>query len=126
MRRVYYPYVVWEDYRAGMFRLSDRIVEHEALAYELLTSPDDFRHVISELFRVWPLSTEHNLTATETNRRAWVGAAACCLQHGCTEHTVRTAWHRMTEIEQGRANRVADSMIAEWEAEASGAQTLFA
>jgi hypothetical protein len=32
----------------------------------------------------------------------------------------------MTEIEQGRANRVADSMIAQWEAEASGAQTLFA
>lgn len=126
MPRIYHPYLVWEDYLAGMFRMSDRIVEHEALAFELLTSPEDFQRAISELFRVWPLATEHNLTAVETNRRAWVGAAACCLQHGCAEHTVRTAWWRMTEMQQSRANRVADSMIAQWEAEVNGAQTLFA
>lgn len=126
MPRVYHPYTAWEDYRAGMFRMSDRIVEHESLAYELLTSAEDFRRVIADLFRAWPITTEHNLTATDTNRRAWVGAAACCFHHGCAEHTVRTAWWRMSELDQGRANRVADSMIAEWEAEANGAQTLFA
>lgn len=126
MRRVYHPYTAWEDYRAGMFTVSDRIVEHEALAYELLTSAENFAHAVVELFRVWPVATEHNLTATDTNRRAWVGAAACCLMHGCTEHTVRTAWWRMSELDQRRANQVADRLITDWEAGGYGAETLFA
>ena len=124
MRRVYHPYHVWEDYRAGMYNLSDRIEEHRALSRELLADPVELLKGMRDAIEAWPLAAEHNLTGLGLNRRAWLGAVACCYVHGAREHTVRDAWWSLTEAQKAAANGVADRVIEEWE-EAQYAPSLF-
>lgn len=124
MRRAH-PYTAWEDYQAGMFGQSDRCAEETALAGELLGDPEEFRRAAREMVGSWPIAAEHNLSALDTNRRAWIGAAACFWLHGCREHTVRSAWWVLPRFDQWRANRVADQVIVEWEEARADAQTLF-
>jgi hypothetical protein len=40
----------------------------------------------------WHYSCEHNLSNLSINRKAWLGHAACCFQHGYPEYLVRQAW----------------------------------
>lgn len=63
----------------------------------------------------WKYSCEHNLTAREQNRRAWIGHAACALALRIPEDIVRSAWSFLTEEQQILANKEADKAIEYWE-----------
>ena len=62
----------------------------------------------------WPNSCEVNLSATVINHQAWIGHAACYLNHGASEDLTRLGWRMMTEDQQVLANLAADIAINEW------------
>lgn len=125
MIRQHFPYTKWEDYHAGMYRQSDSFDEHIALSRELLSSPSDLRDGMQSVIESWPVSTAHQLTDTASNRRSWLGQAACCLVHGSTMWTTCQAWWLLTDKQREAANAVADEIIKNWEEGTEGAQASF-
>lgn len=127
MRRKWHPYTAWEDYLAGMYGVSDKVMEERASSIDLLRNAAGLRDAMMDAVLAWPIAAEHNLTDTGSNRRAWLGQAACCLAHGATQFATCSAWWELSEDERDAANAAADSVIAQWEMEVVyGAETLFA
>jgi len=62
----------------------------------------------------WPNSTEAALTASTMNHQAWIGHAACCINHGASEDLTRLAWRTLTQEQQDAANAAADRAILDW------------
>ena len=63
----------------------------------------------------WKYAAEQNLSNTSRNRQAWLGQAACCFNHGCSESLTKKAWHQLNISDQNKANEIADKVIHEWE-----------
>ena len=59
---------------------------------ELLSDSDMFLEVCKKVVKDWPVSTAVNLTNLSCNRRAWLGQASCCFNHGATELITRELW----------------------------------
>ena len=77
----------------------------------------DHESFLSACIRVlfeWPNSCDVNLTASVINHQAWIGHAACYLNHGATEDLTRLGWRMMTEDQQELANLAADMAILQW------------
>lgn len=126
MRRCPHPYHRWEDYQAGMYDTSLTPDVHIDLARGLLGGdPGTLNAAMNSAVAAWPVAAEHRLTAHDTNRRAWLGAAACWMVGQCPEHTTRSGWWQLTGRQQATANREADDVISRWETDRSGIVPLF-
>lgn len=114
MNRVYYPCAEWEDWLAGMYR---NTTEPAAIDRSVALLADQKRLAVAmrEVTEKWPISTEHNLTNEDRNRRSWLGQAACCLAEKSSEIDTRIAWGRLTDEQRAAANAIADKVIADWE-----------
>ena len=116
MDRIFTPYTAWEDYRAGMYDEEkegrDSRVE---LAIECLSIPAVCREAMEKVVKEWPTATDFNLTNKGQNRKAWLGQAACCIHYGCHEDETREAWGLMSDFNRESANRIAQSIIDEYE-----------
>src|SRR5262245_953097 len=114
MKRVFYPYLEWEDWNAGMYR---NATETAAVARSrgLLSNPAKLLEAMRRVVSEWPIATEHQLTNTEHNRRSWLGQAACCIARTSSETDTRIAWGMLTDEQRREANAVADRVIEEWE-----------
>jgi hypothetical protein len=124
MRRVFYPYTEWEDYKAGMF--SDDWTDIEIqLSKQILSDPDLCLSAMASAVKAYPKSAEHNLTAMGTNRRAWVGQAACFYAVKSPEGATKSAWWFLTDANRDMANGIADQVIDQWEEGYCYAETLF-
>lgn len=113
-KRVYHHYLKCEEFDSPMWRQVDD--KDSAVANSAALMID---HVAFELacFRVvaeWPFSCEANLTATVINHQAWIGHAACALNHGAPEDLTRMAWRSMNQEQQDLANLAADRAIEAW------------
>ena len=74
------------------------------------------RRAMEEAVADYPISAQQHLSKP-SGRRPWIGQAACCRALDATEEETRIAWNfYMTPEQQTRANEVADSVIAKWEA----------
>jgi hypothetical protein len=125
MRRIYHPYYKWEDVSAGMFENpSDMLLEQSASA-ELLKNTQGLKDAMTDVTLSWPLASEHNLSNLESNRRAWLGQAACCFAVGSTAYATKSAWWILTTQERDNANDIADMVILKWEEEFNGIEALF-
>ena len=81
----------------------------------LLGNPTRCKDAMERAVSEYPISAEQHLTKPY-GRRPWIGQAACSVELDATEEETRIAWNfYMTEIEQDRANAVADSVISKWE-----------
>lgn len=120
-----HPYHVWEDYLAGMYDQSPTPALHIAMARTLLGAPADLGVAMRAVTARWPVASEHRLTASDINRQAWLGAAACFIVGHCPEHTTRSGWWQLTPRQQRAANGQADQVIGEWEAAYNGIMPLF-
>jgi len=117
MKRIYHRYENWEDFNNGMYR---KISKHEEslLLPEIIQFTADHQAwgaAMLDVVNQWQYSCEHNLTDLNSNRRAWVGQAACCLKKQYPEYLVREAWNTLSKRQQYLANKMADEAIAEWE-----------
>jgi len=117
MKRVYHHYLTWEEYHAGMWRkvYGDDKKSYLEKVIEFTGNADLYGEWMLKVITSWPLSCEHNLTAVSTNRKAWIGHAACCLAIGCPEDVTRSAWGYLSHEQRDRANLKADQAIEQWE-----------
>ena len=118
MERIYYRYELWEDYQNGMYNeckqgREQRVVEAAHILGDAETCLKAMKKVISE----WKISTEYNLSNNGVNRKAWLGQAACSCYANIHEDETREAWGLMTEEQRIEANRIAQTLINQWERE---------
>jgi hypothetical protein len=111
MLRIYHTHDKWED--LGMWFKNPTVTLETAVNFT-----GDANLYGSYMWRVvceWPFTTEHNLTNTNSNRRAWLGHAAAYLAHQIPEATTRKAWGFLTEAQRVEADSKADEVISIWE-----------
>ncbi len=117
LRRVWFPYHRWEEYKAGMWRTvggSDQV----RLLGQMITFTGNaqlYGEAMREVIAAWPISCALNLTTIGMNRCAWIGHAACAFKHAAPEHVVREAWHYLSQQQQDDANEQAEIAIRMWE-----------
>lgn len=117
LTRVWHPYTAWECFRAGMWGFAEA-QERRALlrtAVEFTGDAKLYGSWMRKVIKAWPVSCEHHLTDTGSNRRAYVGHAAACLAIKCPEDITRKAWGYLSQQQQDEANHQADLAIEEWE-----------
>jgi len=116
--RPFFHYLQSEEYQpdGGMWRTSSGLARdvHIAAAAELMRAPVEFEAQMLRATREWPNSCAANLRTPGKNRRAWIGHAGCFLGTGSPEECTRIGWHRLTPMEQRRANAAADRVIKFW------------
>lgn len=117
IERAFYHYTLWEDWQNGLYRIdgTDDTERLTQLSVALLGDAVAFEVAAKQVLDRWPIATEVNLTNRAENRRAWLGRASCCLNHGAPEYATRPGWFMLTEQQQDAANAVADSLIEQWE-----------
>lgn len=116
MNRVFHPYWKWEEHAAGMWQLAP-IEQRPGLLEKAVQFTGDAEQYGAAMMRVineWPNSCEQNLTDTSMNRLAWVGHAACSLQHGIPEDITRKAWAMLTDQQRTDADAKAQKAVDEW------------
>jgi hypothetical protein len=118
MDREYHHYEKWEEHYAGMWRKINGSVREDFIqrAIEFTGNAKLYGSFMLRVIEEWPISCSQNLSATNINRQAWIGHAACCLAIGCPEELTRVAWHSLTQKQQDDANAQADNAIKLWEA----------
>ncbi len=117
MKRVYHHYKKLEEVNAGMWRIvgGDAGKDFASAAADLMRDPEAFKASMRKAIMAWPNSCEHNMTAKNVNRQAWLGHAGCCIAVESPEECTRLGWWKLTKEQQDEANRVADEVILEWE-----------
>src|SRR5262245_13931181 len=103
IRRVFHPWSKREEFKpvgnfeAGMWTKLHGIRATEATerAKTLMMDSTAFERAMLFAIQSWPLSSEHNLSAVDTNRRAWLGHAGCFVVAQSPEETTRLAWHQL-------------------------------
>lgn len=95
-------------------------------AIEFTGDAELYGHWMLMVIDEWPYSCEHNLTDLSQNRRAWIGHAAVAMAIQCPEDIVRSAWGKLSRLQQAKANAKADEAIRRWECqrEASEKQSM--
>lgn len=117
MKQVFSPYWDWEDFQNGMYE-SPSLADMPAMiqqSIDILSSQARFAAACSQLMEQWPIASAVNLTNLGTNRRAWLGQAACCFVARVPELATRAAWKELTEDQRRIANHIADEAIREYE-----------
>jgi len=118
----YHDCRTWEDWQHGMFRTTatrgDDVLLERSIA--LLQNQDALYAAMSRACNEWPIASTENLTKQDINRRAWLGWAACCINHKAPDIVTRRAWVLLSENERINANLIAERVIVEWEAHQGG------
>lgn len=107
-------YKNWEDWKNGMYRDIDK-GEYDInveLAIKTLCNPED---AMLKVVKEWYHSARQNLSDLKSNRRAWLGQAACCIENRVPEHCTREAWGKLTNEQRIKANKIAEKVIKKWE-----------
>ena len=122
IKKVWHPYTIWEDYLNGMYKTISGEEKKMLLqkAVEFTGNHDLYGLHMLKVVDLWPKSCEHNLTDLGSNRRAWIGHAACCLATQCPEDITREAWGYLSKQQQDDANAQADFAIEYWESKYAG------
>ena len=127
MKQIFVNYNYWEDYKAGMFNLKDVIDKDKKIndAINLLSNEELFYNTLKDVIINWKISTDVNLTNTNQNRKAWLGAAACMYKYNVPEYLTRIAWNLLTKEIQDKANLIAEKIINEYQNKTNYGKTLF-
>lgn len=114
VKRYYTHYLNWEDWQNGMYRDVEKgeFEKYVKLAIDCLRNPkESMLSVINE----WHHSSYENLSDYTSNRKSWLGQAACCYQYKVPEQCTRHAWGLLTDLERQNANKIAKITIQKWE-----------
>ena len=114
MKRIWHNYKKWEDLE--MWRIVPKQEEKEFLkqAIEFTGNTDLYGQWMLKVILNWKYSCEHNLTNSSINQKAWVGHAATQMAIDCPEYITRMAWKELTQDQQDRANKKAETAIKLW------------
>lgn len=116
MKRIYHPYWLWEDYKAGFYdncsgEIKKQLIQKgiEMFNSESLTI-DNMLKVINE----WKYSCEHNLTNESMNKIAYIGQGACCLYSKIPSKVTMEIWNKLEKEVQDRSNNIAIEVLNIW------------
>lgn len=112
LNRAYHHVNEWECVAAGMYQPHSPTIPEIHAAVKVLSAPEPAMRLVVEK---WPVSCAQVFTDPARNRRAWLGRACVFMQTGLPEAVTRAAWYLLTYPERDRANRVADTVISDWE-----------
>lgn len=116
MKRIFHHYEKWEDYQNRMYdELKDKRNERIQLALKCLGNKENCFDAMRMVINNWEIACEQNLTNENSNRKAWLGQAACNIFYGVKEDETRQAWGLLEREQRYMANKIADIVIAEWE-----------
>lgn len=113
----FFPYWMWEDYKAGMYKqtkpeeLNSQVAKAVAILADAELCESSMRRCVTE----WKHAASENLSDSTKNRRPWLGRACCCITEGIRDDVVRVAWWQLTDEQRNMANQIADKIIREWE-----------
>lgn len=116
IKRVFHHYKLCEEYNSNMWRVIPIDQRPNAIdsSANLMIDAALFELACKRAIDEWPYSSEAALTASTMNHQAWIGHAACALNHGAPEDLTRLGWRTLTEQQQDDANAAADRAIAYW------------
>jgi hypothetical protein len=117
IKQIYHPYSKWECGKNGMWEdvlgvNADKLIE---LAFRFTSNHVLYGEAMRKVIYKWKYSCENFLTDNSINRKAWLGHAACSLEHKIPENIVRIAWKKLTDDQREKANLQAEKHIKEWE-----------
>lgn len=116
MKRVFYHYKSWEDYKNGMYKNSIPNAELINQSINILSNSELLYSKMEEVVNRWIYATEHNLTDKGRNRNAWLGQSACCIANNkISENITKIAWNSLNKNTQKKANMIAELIIKNWE-----------
>jgi hypothetical protein len=111
----WHPFWKWEEVKHNMWGDVKPKAKWLNKAVEFTGDHVLYGRWMMKVVELWKYSCEHNLTKTDTNRKAWVGHAAVAMAIQCPEDVVREAWGHLTEQQQTLANHQAQLAIEHWE-----------
>jgi hypothetical protein len=114
--RIYHHYEALEEFQQGMWRIvrGEQRMVNARNAAQLMRDSVAFAAAMRRALSEWPNSCEHNLTAEDTNRLAWLGHAGNLIGCQSPEENTRIGWHMLNQSEQDEANRTAQTVLDEW------------
>lgn len=113
--RIYHPYWEWEETKYNLWGNVDDKEKYLQEAMELMKNTEAWGKCMMEVVKQWTNSCEHNLSNTSSNRKSWLGQAACAFALYLPEDITRQAWQYLTEEEREKANKKAEESINYWE-----------
>jgi protoheme ferro-lyase len=117
MKRIYHPYWLWEDYKAGFYDNVSGDQKQILLkkVVEMFNSKSLTKENMLRVINEWIYSCEHNLTNDSLNKIAYIGQGACCLYAGVPSTITMEAWSLLTNEVKERSNKIALDVINQWE-----------
>jgi hypothetical protein len=116
MNRIYHPYWMWEDYKAGFYNncSGQKKVEYLDRCLQMFNSETKTNKNMMRVIDEWKFSCEHNLTNESLNKIAYIGQSACCLFAGIPSTVTMEGWNLLSKEVQERANRQALEVLNIW------------
>lgn len=112
MKQIYIHHFHWEDFKNGMFSSkTDLEYFYIRQATHILSNPHLFESIMIEMLKNWKFCIDHNLSNKNTNRKAYLGAAACNYACKVPEYCTRIAWNSLDRVTQVKANNSASKII---------------
>lgn len=114
--RIYHPYWLWEDYKAGFYENCSG-EQKQIYVEKIIEMFNSEKLTLESMFSVvdnWKYSCEHNLTNNSMNGIAYIGQGACCIYCGAPSTITMECWSKLTKEVQERANKNALQAIERW------------
>lgn len=117
LKRIYHPYWLWEDYKAGMYDNISGEQKKEMLlkAVEMFNDKKLTEQNMFFVIENWKYSCEHNLTNESLNKIAYIGQSACCVYAKIPNTITMEAWSLLTDEVKKRSDSIALKSIKKWE-----------
>lgn len=116
MKQIYIPYIMWEDFNAGMWRKLPKDQERRFLdkAIEFTGDTELYGMAMQIVIDEWPLTMLNSLTNPGINKRAFLGHCAACWAEDIPEYITRQAWYKLTQKQRTEADEQAELCIKKY------------
>lgn len=116
MKRIYHPYWMWEDYKAGFYNACSGQQKKEKIekVLEMFNDPVKTKENMMFIINNWKYSCEHNLTNESLNKIAYIGQSACCVYAGVPYTVTMEAWSLLSDKVKHRSDEIAKKAIEQW------------
>lgn len=116
LKRIYHPYWLWEDYKAGFYNNCSGKEKEEKIksVIKMFNNAELTEKYMNRVINEWVYSCEHNLTNNSINKIAYIGQGACCLFDEIPSTVTMEAWSELTKEVQDRSDKIALEVISKW------------
>jgi hypothetical protein len=116
MTRIYHPYYLWEDYKAGFYKTPSKTEKdsHKQFVATMFNNEKMTYTFMNAVIEKWVISCEHNLSNPSVNKSAYLGQAACCLYKHIPNISTMYGWSFLDPSIQKRSDAIATHILSLW------------